>query len=312
MKFHLDHTPLNPGFGISHHDQVLLIGSCFAENIGQYFNDHRFRTLVNPGGILFNPFSIANSLQASLEGTDPEPYLLHRDTLYLSYLHHSSVQAADKASLLKTIGELRARTAEFLQRADLLILTFGSAFVYKHLALDTVVANCHKQPASTFGKFLLSPGDIVSRYNSLLALLRQINPKLKFMFTVSPVKYLKDGLVENNLSKSILSFSVHEIIRQNRDCFYFPAYELVTDDLRDYRFYKKDLAHPNEQAVEYIWQKFSDTFFCEHTRSLNEKIHRLNLALGHNVMSSGSQESRQLESFIARQREEIEKLLAEE
>ncbi len=213
MKFFLDHTPEKAQNGISHQSHILLLGSCFAENIGQYLLDLKFKTVVNPDGILFNPISIAKSLQAALNNEEvTESLLLQRDNVYCSYLHHSSISATDKGSLISKITASRKATNAFLKGAEFLILTFGSAFAFYHAATKQPVANCHKQPAAMFGKKLLRPEDIVSEYSQLIANLQKYNPNLKIIFTVSPVKYLKDGVEQNSLSKATLLLSVDLLV----------------------------------------------------------------------------------------------------
>jgi hypothetical protein len=309
MRFHLDHNPKKQGFEIDHSQRLFLTGSCFSDHIGSLLRDYKFKVLTNPSGSLFNPLSIYAGLISLMEqGPVNGNLILERDGLFFSYLHHSSVHAHDKEELMKQITASNALAAAFLQEADHLILTFGTAFFYHHRQLNTVVANCHKQPQQLFEKKMAGPELIVEHSSRLIEKLQQFNPKLKIIFTVSPVKYLKDGLVENTLSKAALHLAIHQLIKAHRNCFYFPAYELVNDDLRDYRFYKKDLAHPNEQAIDYVWQKFSDCFFSEAAILLNQKIGQLNQALGHYELHSGSEEQTKFQAFISRLKAEIGQL----
>lgn len=308
MQFHLDYTPSPSEFKISHSDTIFLIGSCFSDNIGKYLSDHKFKTLSNPNGILFNPASISKSLKDILSQKPfDEKYILERDGSFFSYQHHSSVNASDRAELFNKINSTNSNAFDYLKKAEVLIITFGSGFVYDHRRLDETVGNCHKQPDTTFLKRLLNVNDIVTGYSRLISKLKQLNPNLKIVFTVSPVKYLKDGVVENNRSKATLLLAVNELIK-NENCFYFPAYELINDDLRDYRFYKTDFAHPNEQAIEYVWNKFSDCYFNDKTKALNKEIHKLNLALAHRPMNPDSEENKKLQEFIKKQEEIIKAL----
>lgn len=309
MRFHLDHRPEKQGFEIEHRHRLMLIGSCFSENIGQLLNDHKFQVLSNPSGILFNPLSIGQCLEALVGNPeDHEPYLLQHDGLFFSYRHHSSIHNADKEALLQKISAERQHATHFLKSADFLIITFGTAYAYHHKQLKGIVANCHKQPGQTFEKILSQPEELVSHYKTLIARLRSFNPGLRIIFTLSPVKHLKDGLVENTLSKSILHLTIQRLVSQSEGCYYFPAYELVTDDLRDYRFYKADLAHPSEQAIQYVWEKFGGAFFSERTLQLNRLIHDLNKALAHRSLNEKAQGDAKLESYIANQKSEIKKL----
>ncbi|MBI2721119.1 MAG: GSCFA domain-containing protein [Bacteroidetes bacterium] len=308
MQFHLNYRPTASNFKIAHSDDVFLLGSCFSENIHQYLHNYKFKTLSNPNGILFNPASIAACLKNILHQSDlNEKYVLERDGLFYSYLHHSSVSDSNKKELLKKINRDNLAAFSFLKQAKVLIITFGSAYTFDHRELDASVANCHKQKGTLFLKKLLNVHDIVTEYSHLIRKLLLLNPELKMVFTVSPVKYLKDGVVENNLSKSVLLLAVHELVK-NEHCFYFPAYELVNDDLRDYRFYKPDMAHPNEQAVEYVWNKFADCFFTDPTKILNKEIQKLNLALAHKPTNATSDEAKKLQEFILKQKYIIQKL----
>lgn len=308
MRFHLNYIPQKPGFQIRHSDKIFLLGSCFSENIATKLQEQRFPTHSNPNGILFNPLSLAGSLEQLLSQKPPdEKFMIERDGVFFSYQHHSSIHDDDKQDLKKKINRLNKAGAEFLHQTDYLFITFGSAFVYHHIALNEPVANCHKQPGSSFEKRLLTVQQITETYSELIKKLRTFNPKLKLVFTVSPVKYLKDGVVENNISKSTLLLSVHEFVKKFDSCFYFPAFELLNDDLRDYRFYKADLAHPNDLAIDYVWNKFSECFFSESTLLLNKQIQALNQALNHRKLIANSEEAIKLNDFILKQKELIRK-----
>lgn len=304
MKFHLNHTPARAGFDIEHGQSIYLAGSCFATEIGNLLAEHRFRVMSNPDGILFNPVSIFNSVDNALHmrsyGND---VIVERDGAFFSYLHHSSIHGHDAGELLAKIRSSAARAQEFLWRANVLAITFGTAYVYHHKELGQVVANCHKQPSQVFERRLLDVNSIVSLYDRLIGALRNVNPGLKIIFTVSPVKHLADGITGNSLSKATLLLAVHELTARHSDCHYFPAYELVTDDLRDYRFYKEDLAHPNELAVKYVWEKFSSCYFSDETLDLNRQIDKLNQAVNHRRLHQHDDEK--LSDFIRRQKEEV-------
>lgn len=312
MQFHLNHQPVRPGFGLHHGQGIFLTGSCFSENMATRLKNLRFRTHNNPGGILFNPISIYQNLSAILHGEKTNnTWLVQRSGVWFSFQHHSSIHDEDRQDLIRKIDQENKNAAQFLKEAGLLIITFGSAYVYQHRQLNGPVANCHKQPGTLFEKRLLSTDEILNAYKNLLTDLRANYPGLKVLFTVSPVRYLKDGLVENSLSKATLLLAVHELVRSQPDCFYFPAFELVSEDLRDYRFYKEDLAHPNEQALDYVWSKFSDTFFNETTKQINKEIEALQLALGHRKLIANSEEALQLNNYILRQKEFLRRLAPE-
>lgn len=310
MKFHLNYTPAAPGFEIDHGHALFLVGSCFSENIGKLLHDTKFKVHNNPWGILFNPLSIYHCLDA-IAHTKPfdEPLLLQRGNEYLSYWHHSSVNDQSKQQLIAEIDAGNKAAYESLITADHLFITFGTAYYYYHKTLKRTVANCHKQPGNLFEKKLLSVAEIIEMYTPLIQQLKTLNPKLKISFTVSPVKHLKDGVAENNISKATLILAIHELTKSHDHCSYFPAYELVNDDLRDYRFYKADMAHPNEQAIDYVWQKFSNCYFNEQTRHINLLIEGLSKALAHRQLSSNAQGQSQLQEYIEKQKTEIRKLL---
>jgi hypothetical protein len=310
MRFHLDHHPEKSRFSIEHKSKVLLLGSCFAENIGGMLKEHRFGVNVNPAGIMFNPLSIEMALRKWISGEKINAdHFAERGGECFSYLHHSSLKASSIKGLEEKLNHINAQVTEEIKDIDFLIITLGSAHYYEHKQLGICVANCHKQPAQNFEKKLAGVNEIVTAYEKLLPKLLELNTKLKVIFTVSPVKYLKDGVIENNLSKSILTVSVHELIKNFSDhSFYFPAYELVNDDLRDYRFYKEDLAHPNEQAIKYIWEKFSETYFDRQTIKLNELINKLNLAENHRTLHQNEEEGKKLELYISNLKEQIRKL----
>lgn len=305
MRFHLDHTPKAGSFHIDHYQRVMLIGSCFAESIGQRMLRHHFNVLVNPNGIMFNPLSISQCIDNCIDNDErSHSGLLERNGLHFSFLHHSSISHPDKEFLRKELKENQQKAHEFLKQANILILTFGSAFVYYHKELKMPVANCHKLPASSFDKILLSVNEIVQEYSALIPKLQSFNPDLKLMFTVSPVKYLKDGLEENNLSKATLLLAVHEL-KKKFTADYFPSYELVIDDLRDYRFFKEDLAHPNETAIDYVWEKFSDTYFTVSTRDLNIELSSINTSENHKLLFPESEDAIKFKSNLEHKKKEL-------
>lgn len=312
MRFHLNFEPKSSEFKLDHSKSCFLIGSCFSDNIGEKLKERKFKIISNPNGNLFNPFSIHTALQHLFQKNEIDSnFFIQRDSMHYSYFHHSSVNANSQKTLIEKIQTIKEESKSFLQSCDYLFITFGTAYYFQLISHNIIVANCHKQASSNFEKRLAKPEDIVKDYQILIKELKSFNPNLKIVFTVSPVKHLKDGIVENTLSKSTLILAIHQLVSEIKDCFYFPAYELVTDDLRDYRFYKEDLAHPNQQAIDYVWEKFSDTFFDAKTLELNHKIHKLQLALNHRKMQENQAESEKLNDFILKQKEEIKKLAPE-
>jgi len=296
MEFHLNYNPAPSSVKITHADKILLIGSCFAENIGEKLLVNKFQTLINPNGILFNPSSIATALRSYLkpETRNTETQKPHlNNNLHFSLEHHGSFSSSTKEELESKINSSTIKAHQQLKEAKFLIITFGSAFAYRNIATDKIVANCHKLPQQEFKKELLSVGDIVADYRLLFEELKNFNPQLNIILTVSPVKYLRDGLVENNLSKATLLLAVNQLLTLNSQLStlnYFPSYELVTDDLRDYRFYKEDMAHPNEQAINYVWEKFSAVYFSEETNSLIKNIKDITQAAQHRPINGNTEQ----------------------
>lgn len=252
-----DIQPLCPR--IAHGDKLLVMGSCFASHIGGRLAQMKWQAEVNPFGVLYNPSSIAEALSLLM---DYRP--LKEDTLTLfpdggwnTWLHHSAYSLPDKDKSLTQINARMELAAKRLIEADVLVITLGTAWVYRLKENGRIVGNCHKMPDRMFVRQRLTVGDIVSEYVALLGRLWSVNPQLRILFTVSPVRHLKDGLHGNQLSKSTLLLAVDELCATfPGQCYYFPAYEIVVDELRDYRFYAEDMAHPSMQAVEYVWECF--------------------------------------------------------
>lgn len=291
MNFHLNYTPAPSPVKISHTDKILLIGSCFAENIGNRLINSKFDCTVNPNGILFNPESIAKALRSYISKPDiKKDSFVKSNGLFHNLDYHGDFSHPEEAALHDDLIQSQCIAHDRLKEVKFLIITFGSAFAYRHLRTNSIVANCHKLPQQEFKKELLSVETIVSEYKKLIEELKRFNPGLKVIFTVSPVKYLRDGVIENNISKSTLLLAANQLRATNYELptSYFPAYELVTDDLRDHRFYKEDMAHPNEQAINYVWEKFSECYFSEETKSLNQKIKELTLAVNHRPLHKTS------------------------
>jgi hypothetical protein len=261
---------------------ILTIGSCFADAIGSRMATHKFKCQVNPFGTLFNPASIHKALRYALGSEELNSQgLLSREGTSFHFDFHSELFGPSHDDLL---GQLKARTqmtGEFLKHTDFIMLTYGTSWVYRRQATNEIVANCHKVNASEFKKSLLPVNEIVASFEQVRTNLLSVNPKLKFILTVSPVRHVKDTLSLNSVSKSALRVACHEISEQFSDAEYFPAYEMMMDDLRDYRFYKKDMLHPNEQAEDYIWGKFAEQYFTEEAKAFLKKWDAIRSALSH-------------------------------
>ncbi len=253
---------------VSIEDSVLFMGSCFAENINQKLKDYKFDTFCNPSGILFNPLSIANTLHTAIQGNfDFESLVFEHQDLWYSWWHHGSVVGKVKEDLLTLMMDSNLEANKKLKNANWLFITWGSAFVYEHLPSQLLVANCHKVPGNQFKKRLLDIEEIVAIYDALIELLNRFNPELKIVFNLSPVRYTRDGLHENNLSKSTLFLALNTLQKKHKNLLYFPSYEVVIDELRDYRFYEEDWSHPNSLAINYVWSRFMET--CMDSKTLD-------------------------------------------
>ncbi len=289
MDFHLEFTPKPFASKIKHSDRLFLAGSCFTEQIGQKLAAHKFQIIDNPNGILFNPVSIARSITTYIENKRySEADLFYHNELWGSWEHHTRFSSISKKDCLQKINESQQAANNFMQTADWLLLTLGSAFVYQ-LENKKVVANCHKVPTDKFTKRLLSVEEVVTTLDTLVYRLKQFNPLLQVIFTVSPVRHLRDGFVENNRSKATLINAVHHLTDKFDKLFYFPAYELIIDDLRDYRFYAEDMVHPNYAATNYVWEKFVAACIEESSRELMSEIYKINAAINHKPFNPDSE-----------------------
>jgi hypothetical protein len=290
MEFRLEFTPKAFSEKILHQQSLLLIGSCFTENIGSKLKQYKFSVLENPNGILFNPVSISKSVSSYIEnkqysGDD----LFYYNECWQSWEHHSRFSHPDKDECLKLINDSQKNAHSFLKNADWLLVTLGSAFVYE-LENKAVVANCHKIPTDKFNKQLLKSQEVSSVLKDMLDKLYTFNPTLKVIFTISPVRHLRDGFVENNRSKANLITAVHEMTDADNRTFYFPAYELVIDDLRDYRFFAEDMVHPNYAATNYVWEKFVAVCIDEASQQLMKQINEVNAAMCHKPFNPTSEQ----------------------
>ncbi len=261
---------------------ILTIGSCFTENIGEKLMNAYFDVQINPFGVQFNPISIADNLNRLAEGIlFSENELFIKDELWSSFSHSTLFSHTDKQKCLSEINFKFETGVKSLKNSDFLLITFGTAWVYTLKTSSKVVNNCHKLPADNFNRYRLEVKSIVEVYNQLLYKLRQINPRLKVIFTVSPVRHWKDGAHENTLSKSTLHLAIDEILKSNLNCSYFPAFELLNDELRDYRFFADDMCHPTNLAVDFIWEKFVENYMDLQTQKICKELENYRLRTNH-------------------------------
>jgi hypothetical protein len=265
-------------FGISHKDHITFIGSCFADNIGLKFGLHKFNSLSNPFGVLYNPLSVCQCIDTIIANKFDDNQLLEHNGIWHSFSHHSTFSNTDKEECVKNISKAINEAHQHLLNSDVLFLTFGTAQVFEKD--NKVVSNCHKLPAKEFTRRRLCVSEIVAKTKQTLESLKKVNPKIKVTFTVSPVRYPKDGMNENSLSKATLLLAIEELCL-NDDCFYFPAYEIILDELRDYRFFAEDMTHPNQVAIDYVWEKMENTIFDQPTKALCKQVSKITTAAKH-------------------------------
>ena len=289
--------------------KILSLGSCFAENIGSRLKLAGFDILINPLGNLFNPSVISENIVSGINEIYDDALVVERDGSFFHFSCHSDIYGRTEADLKTLVLQRRQEMIDQLKKADHLILTFGTAWVYRHLKSGSIVANCHKIPQANFSKECLNLTDMFKSYQSLLSLLNQINTNLKVLLTVSPVRHIKNGLHENNLSKAQLLLLANELAEKFDNISYFPAYELVLDDLRDYRFFEKDMIHPNELAVDYIYEKFKSAFFNERAIAIARLYHKIILLEGHRPRISNEQHQELQEKKLDQLRANIDQLM---
>lgn len=277
--------PIEPSeVKITYNDYVMFIGSCFASSIGSQMEAGHMPVLINPAGAVFNPVSVCNTLDTI---TSEREFLIDDlhfyDGTWLSFYHYTDFSSDNSSKVLEKINR-RSRVAyDFLKRARFLFVTLGTARVYKLKKSGLIVSNCHKIPSEQFELKILSVQEIVSIWSAQLDKLHSLFPGLKVVFTISPVRHWKDGAHGNQVSKSVLFIAVEELLKHKMEPGYFPAYELVMDDLRDYRFYSDDMLHPSASAIDYIWDAFSGCYFERNTVNLWKEVARITKAFNHRI-----------------------------
>lgn len=290
---------------IRHTDHIFMAGSCFTEQISQKLRRVKFQVTENPHGILFNPISIATSIRryCTAEKYSVEDLFQHED-LWGSWDHHTRFLETDPEVCLKNINDALQTGSSALKKSSWLILTLGSAFVYQKDD-GRVVANCHKVPADRFDKKLLTSEEIHREFSILFDQLQTICPDLNVILTISPVRHLRDGFVENNRSKAHLIQAVHMLVEDRSNVHYFPSYELVIDDLRDYRFYAEDMVHPNYQATQYVYDRFFNACIDERDHALIRQLNQLATAISHRIQHPGT---KQHQEFFQKQLNHVREL----
>jgi hypothetical protein len=287
--------PIDPsGTKIDYSTPVMFIGSCFASEIGTKMDEGKMKVLINPAGVVYNPISVSNTIDIILENrifTGSDLYIYKG--INLSFSHYTDFSSQDALKALNKINSNTLKAHNFLKQARFIFITFGTARAYRFRENDKIVSNCHKLPASFFSGELLSVEQITSSWDIILNKLHSFNSNLRVIFTISPVRHWKDGAHGNQISKSILFLSVEKLLGHQVVEGYFPAYELVMDDLRDYRYYAEDMLHPSHLAIDYIWKGFSDCYFDTDTATLWKEVQSITMARNHRFISdnqSGKEE----------------------
>ena len=306
MQFRTEIKFDSPSFVINHHDKILSIGSCFAENIGRKLDEYKFNILSNPFGVLYNPASISNSIELAIQNKElSNDDFVFNQSEWHSFLHHSDFSSEDKNKLITETNSSFRKCHDFLLNVDIVIVTFGTANVYRYKKSGRVVSNCHKIPQSEFIQNLLTIDDVANYCNSIIENIISVQPQTKFIFSVSPVRHVKDGFIKNSRSKATLILGIDKAINNSPNCFYFPSFEIFIDDLRDYRFYKEDLVHPNDFAIEYVWNIFKEKMLSQKCKVILDEINPVVQAAKHRIRNPKSLES---QKFIKQMLNKIQSL----
>lgn len=306
MKFRTKIEIAAMDFGVKYENNILFVGSCFSDHIAKKLNTLNYKVVNNPFGTLYNPASIQRTL--ALLFSDylfKKSDLFQHQGLWSSFLHHSDFSRTSPEESLQVMNDKLILARTKLVNMDHLFITFGTAWTFVHKESHDVVANCHRIPATHFMRKRMTVKDIVLQYDVLIKQLKKLNPGLKIIFTISPVRYLKDGFHENQLSKAILQLAVEALYKQHGSVYYFPAYEILNDDLRDYRFYDNDLVHPRQEAIQYVFENFERVFLEPSEQHIRKICGELHAAKMHKARQSETEEHQR---FIKTQLDKINHL----
>ena len=294
MQFRTTFQIQSSDFKLNHQHKILTIGSCFSDEIGKRLTDLKFDGLINPFGVIFNSHSIQNLIERSIQKKYFTTADVHQNgEEFFCFDVHSSFNALTKEAVLEELNLTLDQVHDYILSCDVLMITLGTSWIYEWKTSNQVVANCHKVDAKQFEKRLLTTEENLKSLELIVSDLKKINSTIRIITTVSPVRHTKDGMIENNVSKARLLDALYQLSLQNNQVEYFPSYELVLDDLRDYRFFKEDLIHPSKQAVDYIWEKFSETYFEQSTQTIIQKINKVISAINHRPFNEESDNHQQ-------------------
>ena len=275
---------------INYNSKIVLLGSCFSENIGNQLDYYKFQTTQNPFGILFHPIAIENLITNAInEKKYTENDVFFNNEQYHSFDTHSSLSANNERDFLDNLNSSIKSTRKTLEESSHIIITLGTSWVYRYIESDQIVANCHKVPQKKFLKEILSVDTISESLENIILLIKSINKNASILFTVSPVRHIKDGFIENSQSKSHLITAIHQVIDKRKYNYYFPSYEIMMDELRDYRFYAEDMIHPNKTTINYIWEKFMSTWFDVSANSTMKEIDIIQKGMLHKPFNPNSE-----------------------
>ena len=292
---------------IDYSSQILSLGSCFAENMGEKFSYFKFQNVVNPFGIIFNPVSIKNLVSRVVhkQKFTEEDIFFHND-LWHCFEVHSKLSNPNKEAFLNSLNQLLESTNNQITKSTHIIITYGTSWVYRNKSSKNIVANCHKVPQSQFSKEILSVATIEKAIQDTINLIQKVNPNCCFIFTISPVRHIKDGFVENQRSKSHLITALQTSFDFQLSTFdYFPSYEIMMDELRDYRFYAEDMLHPSQTAIDYIWVRFFENYISEEKYTVMQEVCDIQKALHHRPFNPNSERH---QKFLQHLQEKIVKL----
>jgi GSCFA family len=293
---------------IDHYTPVMFIGSCFASEIGAKMSEGKMKVLINPTGVVYNPASVCSTLNIILENkVFTESDLYKYKGINISFYHYTDFTSEDSSRIIDKINSSTRKANKFLKQAGFLVITFGTARIYRFKENGKIVSNCHKLPAFLFSQEMLTVEEIVSSWNDILNRLHSFNNNLRIIFTVSPVRHWKDGAYGNQLSKSVLFLTIDKLLEHRAVEGYFPAFELQMDDLRDYRYYAEDMLHPSQTAIDYIWNTFSSCYFSPETIALWKEVYDVTKAMKHRFLSDSLTGKNEFAKNILGKISEIEK-----
>ncbi|MBE7648266.1 GSCFA domain-containing protein [Tenacibaculum finnmarkense] len=293
---------------IDYNSKLLLLGSCFSENIGDKLSYYKFQSQQNPFGILFHPKAIEKLITDAINEKiyTEKDIFLHNESWHC-FDAHSSLSSSDKKEVLNNLNTANTATFEYLKNASHLVITLGTSWVYRKISSDAIVANCHKIPQKNFLKEILTIDEIAESLEAIISLTKSVNPNISIIFTVSPVRHIKDGFIQNQQSKAHLLSAIHQVTDVKNNTYYFPSYEIMMDELRDYRFYAQDMIHPNNTAINYIWEKFIEVWISENTQKTMKEVDIIQKGLAHRSFNPTSEAHQKFLKNIAQKKETLQK-----